>query len=860
MAEKDAKTWQEYFTALCSNSELEKKLYPSERANDPWESTDQDVELAWVIYTELRTRIATQDLPLRDGVESSALNSLVDLFALIRREVASRPLALNVASFLVHCLNRHVRPFTARWHAKTDSNGLATLDQRFSFRAELIQLQIILRAVASVLGQISGDKDAVRLLAPSFEHELNDATSRGQITYGIKSSGQYATQIEKLNEAERQLIIERRGLKDSKEKVQDAVGLAISGGGIRSATFSLGVVQVLTRRGVMRDVDVMSTVSGGSYLGSFITSVLSVDDKDVGLGADQQPFACNDQVESQPIRYLRNHSKYLSEGGFRTLMQMIFSVAYGVIMSLLLVAPVILFASFIFIYVFGLGPDAGWIDVQAIPDFKVTLTWIICGLLGVVIIWLSILRNPSRGVREKLEKCASGFLLLGIALGLIQGIPALYDMTNHRSLTLFFSVLLLPLFLGVIGLWCGANSILGRVVWALFVLVGPLFFLSLLLVCIDFVIYMRGWSPYLPGGVIVFVFLHSWFLVNINFASLHLYYRDRLARTYMRRVGMGDAEEFQPLSKVNSSNKVPLHLINAAANLPASKNPELRGRNTDFFFFAKHFCGGPTVGWWPTEEWEKQDQHLDLGTAMAISGAAAAPRMGTFTSAKYITLLAMLNVRLGYWLRKPGANHIWRNTPGGRYFLKELTGNMNEDLPFINVSDGGHIENLGVYELLRRRCRYIVAIDGEADPEHTFGGLLNAIRMAKIDLGVQMEPDLTDLRNGADYFKRSHFVLIRIDYGVIQNDLPVYGLLLVIKLALTGNESELLMQYHRDYPTFPHQSTAQQLFTEAQFEAYRALGEHAADAAFDKVLTSAPPTCFADWLQQLERKLLPREG
>jgi hypothetical protein len=226
----------------------------------------------------------------------------------------------------------------------------------------------------------------------------------------------------------------------------------------------------------------------------------------------------------------------------------------------------------------------------------------------------------------------------------------------------------------------------------------------------------------------------------------------------MRRVGMSDAVEFQPLSTLNSSHKAPLHLINAAVNLPASKNPDLKGRNTDFFFFAKHFCGGPTVRWWPTEEWEKQDQHLDLGTAIAISGAAAAPRMGTFTSLRYTTLLAMLNVRLGYWLRKPGKNHILQYTPGGRYFIRELTGNMNENLPFVNVSDGGTLKIL-VYELLRRRCRYIVAIDGGADPAHTFEGLLNAIRMAKIDLGIQIDPDLTDPRNGVDYFKRSHFVL-----------------------------------------------------------------------------------------------------
>jgi hypothetical protein len=300
-----------------------------------------------------------------------------------------------------------------------------------------------------------------------------------------------------------------------------------------------------------------------------------------------------------------------------------------------------------------------------------------------------------------------------------------------------------------------------------------------------------------------------------------------------------------------------LHLINAAVNLPASPNPELRGRNTDFFVFAQHYCGGPSVGYWPTPEWEARDKHLDLGTAMAISGAAAAPRMGTFTSSKYTALLAMLNVRLGYWLRTPRAVRIASPVPGGLYFAREILGRMHEDLPYVNLSDGGHIENMGLYELLRRRCRYMVLIDGEADPQHSFGGLLNALRMAQIDLGVRIEPDLADLRLGIEPFKRSHFAMARVHYSDDQPDGAVQGLLLVIKLALTGNESELLMQYRERNPAFPHQSTAQQLFSESQFEAYRALGEHAADAAFDSLLVNRPVQNTCDWLLQLEEKLLP---
>lgn len=859
MTGADLPTWRDRLAQLCRDPGLAAELYPIERADDRWHPVEQDFEVAWVMYTELRTRIATQALPIRDGVESAALASLVDLFALTRGVIANRREALHSTSLLVHCLNQHIRPLTARWHAKSEAGDLASLDQRFTFRAELTRVQRVLRALASVLGQIVGDKDAVALLAPLPTSEDNKNTSRGQLPYGIWIPGEYRVEVAALNSAEQRLINERRRVPGTSldGPVHDAIGLAISGGGIRSSTFALGVVQVLARRGVLKAVDVMSTVSGGGYLGSFITSALSADDDNIGLGPDQQPFAAKDQVESEPVRYLRNHSKYLSEGGVKTLAVMIFSVAYGVIMSVMLVAPVLLLLAILAVYGLRLGVDSGTVVRQMYPAYLAVVLQGVWVALGLVLLALSVMRNPSTRERAALERTAVVLLFLGLAMWLSQWIPRVYQFAQGRMVELLVVVLVLPLVLGVIGLWSGTRTIVSRIAWSLLVAFGPLFFMSMWLFVVDLVVKMREWSGLLPWFVAALVVVHAWIGVNINFASLHLYYRSRLARTYLRRVGAKDAVDPQLLSGVNQWNKAPLHLINAAVNLPASRNPELRGRNTDFFTFAQHYCGGPSVGWWPTKEWEAMDAHLDLGTAMAISGAAAAPRMGTLTSARYTALLAMLNVRLGYWLRKPRTSGLLHDVPGGIYFLRELTGQMHESLGFLNVSDGGHIENLGIYELLRRRCRYIVAIDGEADPDHTFGGLLTAIQMAKIDLGVRIEPDLSDLRHGVGHFKRAHFVMTRIDYGDVSGAGSIQGLLLVIKLALTGNESELLMRYRREHPSFPHQSTAQQLFSESQFEAYRALGEHAADAAFDPLLVGKPPVSVSEWLAALEQRLLP---
>ena len=90
---------------------------------------------------------------------------------------------------------------------------------------------------------------------------------------------------------------------------------------------------------------------------------------------------------------------------------------------------------------------------------------------------------------------------------------------------------------------------------------------------------------------------------------------------------------------------------------------------------------------------------------------------------------------------------------------------MSEKEAWINLSDGGHIENMGVYELLRRRCKFIISIDGEADPQSTFQGHLTLVRHAQIDFGIRIEPDLTDLRPDlTSKYSQSHAMMCRVHY------------------------------------------------------------------------------------------------
>ncbi len=170
----------------------------------------------------------------------------------------------------------------------------------------------------------------------------------------------------------------------------------------------------------------------------------------------------------------------------------------------------------------------------------------------------------------------------------------------------------------------------------------------------------------------------------------------------------------------------------------------------------------------------------------------------------------------------------WRVRP--RAFLREISSRLDETYRWVNLSDGGHIENLATIELLRRRCRYIITGDGEADPKHHFGGLATLIRYARIDLGIHIDINPKDIRlidAEKDPRSNAHIAIGRIRYP----DEEAHGYLLYLKSSFTGNEDEVVVEYRNRNPAFPHESTADQFFDEGQFEAYRALGQHIGEDA-----------------------------
>ena len=339
-------------------------------------------------------------------------------------------------------------------------------------------------------------------------------------------------------------------------------------------------------------------------------------------------------------------------------------------------------------------------------------------------------------------------------------------------------------------------------------------------------------------GVLGILFLY-WLTVDINQTAAHSFYRDRLSKAYLfqrSRSGNIEHNDSQKLSNLNAEgSQAPYHLINVALNLQGSPDPSLRGRVSDFFIFSKRYTGCERIGFLSTKQMESYDHNLDLGTAMAISGAAASPNAGVATLKSLVFILTLLNIRLGYWIPNPAIanNASWltriglRRGPGPKYLLKESLGRLDMKGGFINVSDGGHIENLGVYELLRRRCKFIIAVDGGGDPEMNFGSLVKLMLYARIDLGIEIDINLDPIRKNAEGLSTAHSSL-----GVIRYADGETGYLLYIKSSLTGDEYEYIRKYQSENTDFPHESTAGQFFTEERFEAYRSLGFQIGDEVF----------------------------
>ena len=352
-----------------------------------------------------------------------------------------------------------------------------------------------------------------------------------------------------------------------------------------------------------------------------------------------------------------------------------------------------------------------------------------------------------------------------------------------------------------------------------------------------------------PVGLLIL----SWItgrVVNVNRFSLHGMYRNRLVRAYLGASNVDRKPDpftgFAPQDNVRLHDlwqedhaTRPLPIINTTLNLVGGGTLAWQQRKAESFSMTPFYCGNFREGYRTSQHYGGPDG-ISVGTAVTTSGAAANPNMG-FASAPTISfLMALFNARLGAWLgntnergertfQQPGPRHAWKP------LLAELFGLTTRHGRYVNLSDGGHFDNLGLYEVVLRRCRNILVCDAGQDRTYAFDDLGNAIRKIRIDFGIPIEfTQRIEILPGAEDEKGVglYCSLAEIRYDAVDGDVT-NGHLVYVKPTLRGRRgrdgSDLpydVYSYSKGQPEFPHEPTSDQWFSESQFESYRMLGFH----------------------------------
>ncbi|MBW1801584.1 MAG: hypothetical protein JRJ85_12755 [Deltaproteobacteria bacterium] len=480
----------------------------------------------------------------------------------------------------------------------------------------------------------------------------------------------------------------------------ELIGLALSGGGIRSATFNLGVLQGLARRGVLRCCDFLSTVSGGGYIGACLSSLLD----DTGFSVEEEKFPFRFQRKIKPderktVKHLREHGNFLAvKGTFLEYARMLGTFVTGLILSNLFPVSLLVFCGW------GFHVLANIEDYpENIKNICFIVSLCILGLMVVIRGYGATLRREpdiqSRIRAQNLNGVLAGILVISVGTGLV-----ILLAINWAEAKVWVVNIISGISIGsVLGLLAGlikskneglnkALSVFFRIGW---ILLLPILFAWMLRCLAVLKAYNEQWL-FITLSVAALLFILS-LLIDINRTSLHHFYRDRLSEAYIIKVDRSKnsdkrvvSNETLRLSQLHEKkNGAPYHLINTTLNVPASTDRYLRGRGADLFLFSKNYVGSEVTGYRETEKYNGGKTRL--ATAMAISGAAASPQMGNATNKALRFLLTLLNVRLNRWMPNPNPDitRTDKTVLWPVYLIRELLGKNKESNKLLNLSDGG---------------------------------------------------------------------------------------------------------------------------------------------------------------------------
>jgi hypothetical protein len=731
-------------------------------------------------------------------------------------------------------------------------------------------------------------------------------------------------------------------------------GISFSGGGIRAASFVLGVLQRMETAKMLRGelgARYLSCVSGGSYMGTALTEIargkFQVEPDDEGTvepSGTMGPYA----QASPEVTYLRDNTKYLTHG-WGGLPVALWRLLMGISWNFLLLVMGVMVVAVPIGWIYGgvltslrHAPPPGSVAHTSLA-FPAYVFWVAGGLavVGIVLgyVWVAGMWTTARR-REILAGLSLGALVLAVAWLLVAVVAPIilewirqsFETTTQTSTggtqgattstaAAAGSTLALSAITAIFGAralrtadswWHQLSeqqrSALTKRLWHtilrfrtpllnfLALVLGPATILALLVLGMEIgALYPPGigagsdaWLPplcFVVGAGVLVVF---WLFADLTAWSLHPFYRERLSNAFFLRRFIAPDKSWSPTAtrdghievdakprdydlpyKVSDaqSDDMPELVVCASANV-SRYGATPTGAPVTSFVFSKSEIGGPLVGAWSAKDYEHALDGVDGWShtitspgAMAISGAAISPEMGRMTRRPLRFLLTMANIRLGVWIPNPNRLPEFQVRAGSpirrlrlrpriSYLLREMFGFNHPESLFLYVTDGGHYENLGLVELVRRRCKWIWCIDASGDKQDTFSTLAGAVRLARDELGVEidiqpqtMAPDPTTTAQRAK-LNLKPVVRKTFCHGIIRypaneaGEPETEGTIVVIKAGVPANAPLGISTFYENNAAFPCDSTIDQLYTADRFDAYRELGYFSADQALGQYLVA----------------------
>lgn len=578
-------------------------------------------------------------------------------------------------------------------------------------------------------------------------------------------------------------------------------GIALSGGGIRSATINLGFLRTLNRFGILKKADYLSTVSGGGYTHSYIQGTL------------KEKADYNELFTAEHIDAMRQHGEYMipGRGIYKNINGFLLLIGFLVSWAMSLVSPLLFGVIVYLLYLCSVG----------------------VGIMNPIPQW------GEDSTELSIYEIGGGILLALMAVHFVVNISMNFNLSVSKifnrieALIAIVVVLIITIFL--IGRFQPDEVVLANSV--------PRYLL------------------YIAGLIIL------GFLANPNALSFHRYYRKQLADLFLRFSGRHRNMAIKDLYNAKSDKIedyiAPYPLFNTCLNLQApTGDAKFKGsKASDYFLLSPLFCGSKLTAYVPTQAyWDYKK--MTLPAAVTISAAAVNPGLGIYSNPVLSVFMTLFNFRLGFWISNPlilkkSYGIVWWPI----YFFKELFGRIGTSNKMVNISDGGHIENLGVYELLRRGCKLIIAVDAGEDKAYSFFDLNNLLIRARNELGLEIRfreghaPEEVITPHPSSVYSKQRFAIADIyQYwvdektidtatgkeisNIVNFDKPVKtGTFIYVKSSVTAPTGKPVLSDKEDplkygtykykiyHPDFPHESTSDQFFDAIQWEAYYQLGQ-----------------------------------